>query len=104
MTLKDELPHDPDAAHALIRQKLNEHTEAINHVREENIRQNEKLEAIDEKLDRVDKNTEGVVEVVHFSRKLCQLLKLIGKIICWAAGIAGALTGIIQFVNIYGGQ
>ena len=24
MTLKDELPHDPEAAHALIRQKLNE--------------------------------------------------------------------------------
>ena len=40
MTLKDELPHDPEAAHALIRQKLNEHTDAINEVRKENEEQN----------------------------------------------------------------
>ena len=101
MTLKD-LPHDPDVAHALIRQKLNEHTEAINEVREENRKQNEKLNEISSKLDRVDKNTEGIVEVVHFSRKLCWLLKLLGKVICWVSAVAGAVAGLYQLYLIYG--
>lgn len=35
----NNLPHAPEAAHALIRQKLNEHTDALREVKEENIKQ-----------------------------------------------------------------
>ena len=49
MTIRDELPHEPEAAHALIRQKLNEHTDAINSLIETNRKQDERLERIEEK-------------------------------------------------------
>ena len=97
-----KLPSDPKAAHATLVLKSNEHTKAINEVIEENRKQNEKLAKIDAKLDRVEKNTEGIVEVVHFSRKLCRLLKLLGKVICWVSAVAGAVAGLYQLYLIYG--
>ncbi|MCZ4064121.1 hypothetical protein NB636_01145 [Oxalobacter aliiformigenes] len=100
----EKLPHDPEAAHALLLQKVNEHTKGLEEVREENRRQNEKLAEISTKLDRVDRNTEGIVEVVHFSRNLCRLFKIIGKVVCWGAGVAGALAGLCQLYITYGGH
>ena len=98
----EKLPHDPEAAHAMLMLKSNEHTKGLEEVREENRKQNEKLNEISSKLDRVDKNTEGIVEVVHFSRKLCWLLKLLGKVICWVSAVAGAVAGLYQLYLIYG--
>ena len=83
MTLKDELPHDPEAAHALIRQKLNEHTEAIKDVQRENIAQNIKLDRIDNQLRDVKKDTEGIVDAIQATRTL-------RKILVWLACIIGS--------------
>ena len=96
MTFKDELPHDPDAAHALIRQKLNEHTDAINEVRKENEEQNIKLDRIDQQLKDVKKDTAGIVEIVHVTRTLCRLIKIAGA-------IAGAIAAIVSLVAMYNG-
>lgn len=91
MTLND-LPKETESAHALIRQKLNEHTAAIKEIMEEDRRQNEQLIRMDEKLDRVCKNTEGVLEVVVFSRKICKLIKMLG-------GVAAAISAVIALVH-----
>lgn len=92
----EKLPHDPEAAHAMLMLKSNEHTKGLEEVREENRKQNEKLAEISCKLDRVDKNTEGIIEIVHFSRKLCKLIKLIG-------GLAAAISAIVGLWQIYQG-
>lgn len=94
------LPHDPEAAHALIRQKLNEHTDALREVREENIKQNQELQKISGKLDRVDRHTAGIVEVVHFTRNLCRITKLAGKFIIWFSGVAGGLYGLWKLAQV----
>lgn len=83
MTLRGELPHDPESAHALIQQKLNEHTEAIKDVQRENIAQNIKLDRIDNQLRGVKKDTEGIVDAV-------QAAKTLRKILVWLAGIIGS--------------
>ncbi len=90
--IRDELPNDTIAAHALIRQKLNEHAEAIGEVRKENLEQNRKIDRLEAKIDDVKRDTAGIVEVVHFSRKFCRLLKWMGA----AAGAAGAIIGFWQ--------
>lgn len=96
----NNLPHDPQAAHALIKQKLNEHTEALREVKEENIKQNEKLKEIGDKIDGVKRNTAGIIEVVHFTRNLCRITKLAGKFIIWFSGVAGALYGLWQLAQV----
>lgn len=97
MTLKDELPHDPEAAHALIRQKLNEHTEAIKDVQRENIAQNIKLDRIDQQLKDVKKDTAGIVEAVGFSKTL-------RKILIWVASIVGSLYTIWEVYKYFLGK
>ena len=84
MTLKDELPHDPEAAHALIRQKLNEHTDAINSLIETNRKQ-------DEKLERIENNTATLVEIFRAGNGVLKLLKWMGKFIVWLGGLASAI-------------
>lgn len=88
------LPHEPEAAHALIQQKLNEHTEELREVRKENVKQNEKLKDIVDKLDTVKRQTGGILEVVNFTRNLCRLTKLVGKFVMWAGGVATGLGGL----------
>ena len=97
MTLKDELPHDTEAAHALIRQKLNEHTDAINEVRKENEEQNIKLDRIDQQLKDVKKDTAGIVEAVGFSKTL-------RKILIWVASIVGSLYTIWEAYKFFWGK
>ena len=63
MTLKDELPHDPEAAHALIRQKLNEHTDELRAVMAENQKQNIELAQINRTLGDIEKNTKNKTPV-----------------------------------------
>lgn len=104
MTIKDELPHDPEAAHAVIKQKLNEHTDAIREIRDENVKQNVKLDRIEKQVQDVKRNTTGVVTVVHFVDKLCRIVKLTGKLICWLAGVAGAVAGLYQLYIMYWNQ
>lgn len=104
MTIKDELPHDPEAAHALVRQKLNEHTDAIREIRDENVKQNVKLDRIERQVQDVKRNTAGVVTVVHFVDKLCHMVKLTGKIIVWFAGVAGAAVALYQLYIMYWNQ
>lgn len=96
----NNLPHDPESAHALIKQKLNEHTEALREVKEENIKQNQELTKISGKLDRVDRHTAGIVEVVLFTRHLCRITKLAGKLIIWFSGVAGGLYGLWQLAQV----
>ena len=97
MTFKDDLPHDPDVAHALIRQKLNEHTEAINEVRKENAEQNRKIDKIESKIDDVKKDTAGIVEAVGF----CKTLR---KILIWVASIVGSLYTIWEAYKFFWGK
>lgn len=94
MTFKDDLPHDPEVAHALIRQKLNEHTDAINEVRKENEEQNIKLDRIDQQLKDVKKDTAGIVEAVGFSKTL-------RKILMWVAGIVGSIYTIWEAYKFF---
>lgn len=94
MTFKDDLPHDPEVAHALIRQKLNEHTEAINEVRKENEEQNRKLDKIDIQISDIKSDTAGIVEAVGFSRTL-------RKILMWVAGIVGSLYTIWEAYKFF---
>ena len=96
MTFKEELPHDPDVAHALIRQKLNEHTDAINEVRKENEEQNIKLDRIDQQVKDVKKDTAGIVEAVGFSKTL-------QKILIWVAGSIGSLYTIWEAYKVLRG-
>lgn len=96
----NNLPHNPEAAHALIKQKLNEHTEALREVKEENVKQNQELGKISDKLDKVDRHTSGIVEVVLFTRHLCRVTKLAGKFIIWFSGVAGALYGLWQLAQV----
>ena len=90
-------PHDPEAAHALIRQKLNEHTDAINEVRKENEEQNIKLDRIDQQLKDVKKDTAGIVEAVGFSKTL-------RKILIWVASIVGSLYTIWEAYKFFWGK
>ena len=92
----NNLPPDPQVANAIIKQKLNEHTETLREVKEENAKQNQELVKISDKLDKVDKHTAGIVEVVHFTRDLCRITKLGGKFIVWFSGVSCGLYGLWQ--------
>lgn len=94
------LPHDPEAAHAVLMTKVNEHTRKLEEVCSENVKQNQELQKISGKLDKVDRHTAGIVEVVHFTRNLCRMTKLTGKFIIWASGVAGGLYGLWQLAQV----
>ena len=94
------LPNEPEAAHAVLMTKVNEHTRKLEEVCSENIKQNAELTKISTKLDKVARNTSGIVEVVHFTRNLCRITKLAGKFIIWFSGVAGGLYGLWQIVQV----
>ena len=96
MTLKDELPHDPEAAHALIRQKLNEHTDELRAVMAENQKQNIELAQINRTLGDIEKNTKIIVQTDCFFRKFYKLVIVLGS-------ISTALGAIIGLWHLYQG-
>ena len=96
MILKDELPHDPEAAHALIRQKLNEHTDELRAVMAENQKQNIELAQINRTLGDIEKNTKIIVQTDCFFRKFYKLVIVLGS-------ISTALGGIIGLWHLYQG-
>ena len=83
MTIRDELPHDPEAAHALIRQKLNEHTDAINSLIETNRKQ-------DERLERIEKNTSMLVEIFRAGDGTLKTARWFGKLLVWIGSLSSA--------------
>ncbi|MCM1129471.1 MAG: hypothetical protein NC211_03860 [Alistipes senegalensis] len=93
----NNLPNNPDVAHALLQQKLNEHTTALREVREENEKQNGRLQSIETKVDRIEKNTASIVEATSG-------LRFIGKAIGWIGGLAGALSAIWYAITSWPNQ
>ena len=83
MTIDNELPHDPESAHAVIRQKLNEHTDAIRKLIDKNEKQ-------DEKLERIEKNTSALVEIFRAAHGTAKTLKWICKLFVWVGSISSA--------------
>ena len=83
MTIRDELPHEPEAAHALIRQKLNEHTDAINSLIETNRKQ-------DERLERIEKNTSMLVEIFRAGDGTLKAARWFGKLLIWIGSLSSA--------------
>ncbi|EQM95094.1 hypothetical protein [Oxalobacter paraformigenes] len=86
MTLKD-LPHEPEAAHALLKQKLNEHTAAINSLIAGNRKQ-------DERLERIEKNTATLVEIFRAGDGTLKTIKWFGKLLIWVGSLSSALYAL----------
>ena len=86
MTLKD-LPPDPGAAHELFKQKLNEHTDAINSLIETNRKQ-------DERLARIEKNTATLVEIFRAGDGTLKTARWFGKLLIWIGSLSSALYAL----------
>lgn len=100
----ERLPDKPDVAHALIRQKLNEHTEALREVKEENEKQNEKLKDIASKIDRVEANTASLVRLFRAGDGAMTTAKWLGKFIAWLGGIATGIGAIWYAITSWPNQ
>lgn len=90
--IHEQLPHNPEAAHALIRQKLNEHTEAINKLIETNQRQ-------DDTLARIEKHTSTLVKIFDASDGAFTLFKWVGRFVMWVAGVITAVCTLWYVVT-----
>lgn len=90
--IHEQLPHNPEAAHALIRQKLNEHTEAINRLIETNRRQ-------DDTLARIEEHTSTLVKVFDASDGAFTLFKWVGRFVMWVAGGITAVCSLWYVVT-----
>lgn len=95
------LPHDPEAAHGVLMEKINDHTRKLETVREENIKQNARLDCIDRKVSRIEKsvaniekNTAGLVDMWKAGEGTAKVLRWVGTAAKWLAGIATAVTTI----------
>ena len=98
------LPDKPEIAHALIQQKLNEHTEELRAVKKENEKQNQQLKKIEDKIDRVERNTDSLVNLFQAGEGTVKTFKWIGKLVVWIGGIAGAVTAIWAFITSWPNQ
>lgn len=81
-------PHSPDVAHALIEQRLNEHTDVIRNLLESDRSQ-------DERLAKIEKNTETLIEIFQAAEGTVKTLKWLGKVAGWVAGIASAIYAVL---------
>lgn len=95
------LPPDPEAAHGILMEKINDHTRKLDDVRQENIKQNERLDCIDRKVSRIEKsvaniekNTAGLVDMWQAGEGTVKVLRWFGKCAGWCGGIATAATAI----------
>ena len=86
MTLKD-LPHDDSAAHALLKQKINEHTSAIEELKESNRKQ-------DERLERIEENTSTLVDIFRAGDGTIKTVRWFGKVVVWIGGMASAVYAL----------
>ena len=90
----DRLPHDREEAHEALMEKINEHTEEIKQVKDENRRQNAKLDCIDQKVNRIDKNTAGLIEIFRAGGGTVKTAKWFGKLLVWIGSISSAVYAI----------
>ena len=90
---KFDLPDDPDAAHAVIVERLNLHDKAIKELQDANQRQ-------DEKLDRIERNTSVLIDIFKAGRGTLKTAGWVGKFIVWIGGIASAIYALwYAFLN-----
>ena len=71
MTIRDELPHEPEAAHAL------------NSLIETNRKQ-------DERLERIEKNTSMLVEIFRAGDGTLKAARWFGKLLIWIGSLSSA--------------
>lgn len=67
-------------------------------MREENRLQNEQLRKISEKLDKVNKNTEGLVEIFRASSGALKMFKWLGIVVGWVGMLATAIYAIVYVI------
>ena len=84
---KFDLPPDPDAAHAVLLDRINQHEIAIDEIREANRKQ-------DEKLEKIERNTSTLVEIFKAGRGTFKLAGWMGKLVVWFGSLAGAVYAI----------
>ena len=79
-----DLPREPEAVHAVLLERINQHERAIEEIREANRRQ-------DEKLERIDRNTSVLVDIFKAGRGTIKTVGWFGKLLIWIGSLSSAL-------------
>lgn len=94
MMSEKDLPDDPHKAHGVLIRKINEHTEEMR-------RLDEKLDDVisenrtqNEKLDRIEKNTAGLIEAFVAGKGTIKVAKWVGGVLIFVCSVG---TAVVSF-------
>lgn len=82
-----KIPSDPDKAHSYLLDKISCLREKIEDVAEVNKKQ-------DERLEKIEHNTESLVEIFRNCEGAIKVFNSIGKLLIWIASLSSALYAI----------
>lgn len=89
-----DLPDDPHKAHGVLIRKINEHTEKMHRLDEKLDDVISENRAQNEKLDRIEKNTAGLVNAFEAGKGTVKVGKWIGGLLIFLCSVG---TAIVSF-------
>ena len=91
---KFDLPDDPEAVHAVLLERINQHEKAIYELRKANAELRQANKRQDEKLDRIETNTSVLIDIFKAGRGTFKTAGWIGKLLIWIGSLAGSIYAL----------